>query len=114
MRDNGAYNVLLMIIASFFAAFTIGLNKYASHLSTNKPLDKLLIISEILVHGVSGLLIGLVCTKFVSDAYILSAISGVGGMAGQKLLYVLARNVIRNLSKIDVKEGFESIDKTEG
>lgn len=111
MRDSGLYNVLLMITVSFFAAFAIGLNKYASHLSTDKPLDKLLIISEILIHGISGLLIGLICTKFVSDMYLLSAISGVGGMAGQKLLYILARNVIKNISNIDVDKGLGDDNK---
>lgn len=86
-----------MLAISFFAAFSVGLNKYAIDLYNGKTNTRLLIGSEIFIHGISGLLIGLIFTKFISDIYILCAVSGIGGMIGQKLLYFVARNFISSI-----------------
>lgn len=103
-QNNKFIDILLMIIISFFAAFTIGLNKYAISLEKGKTPSKLLTVSEILVHGISGFLIGLIFTKFISDPYILCAISGIGGMIGQKLLYTVAKNFIISIMKLDSEQ----------
>lgn len=90
-----------MILISFFSAFTVGLNKYATQARRDKvKIDRLIIVSEIMVHGVSGFIIGLVSTKVVTDPYILCAVSGIGGMIGRKLLYVVANNFIGSIMSV--------------
>ena len=111
-QNNKILDIFLMIVVSFFAAFTVGFNKYAIDISSGKSANKLLVMSEILIHGISGLLIGLVFTKFVSDTYILCAISGIGGMIGQKLLHVVAKNFIASIMSIE-SEKMDEIDGNE-
>lgn len=107
MRNDRIINILLMLTISFFAAFTVGLNKYAIKISNDISVNKLVILSEILIHGISGLLIGLMFTKFIDDIYILCAVSGAGGMIGQKLLYAVVKNFMNSIASLDIDKDIE-------
>lgn len=114
MRGDKLFIILLMILISFFSAFTVGLNKYAIQVYRDKiQVSRMIIISEIMVHGLSGLLIGLVSTRFISDVYTLCAVSGIGGMVGRKLLYVVANNLIAsitNIKSVDISNIDNNVD----
>lgn len=108
---NKFIDILLMLTISFFSAFSIGLNKYAVSIDKDDKMSRLLLISEILIHGLSGLFIGLIFTKFISDIYILCAMSGIGGMLGQKLLYNVAKNFMAAVMSLDEKQREELINE---
>lgn len=87
--------ILLMLTTSFFSAFAVGLNKYATiSTSTKEPINKLLLLSEVLVYGLSGFFMGLISLQYTDNIYMVIAISGSGGMIGKKLLFAVIKSII--------------------
>lgn len=102
---NTTITILLMITTSFFSAFAVCLNKYAIISNSSKePISKILILSEVLIYGLSGFFIGLIATQYTDAIYMLIAISGSGGMIGQKLLYAVIKGVLPSLLNMTSKD----------
>lgn len=100
---------LLMLIASFFSAFVIGFNRYANYINSQKPAKnfKLLIISEILLHGLSGFFIGLILSIYTDNEIFIIVASGGGGMGGNKLFMTLFEGVLTGFIKLSGKKDDE-------
>ena len=78
--------------------------------SSKKPVNKLLILSEILICGLSGFFIGLLSTQYTDSTYILVAISGSGGMIGRKLLFIVVKNIFAGFLNISSVKDVDNDD----
>ena len=105
---NTVIKILLILTTSFFSAFAVGLNKYVTiSASTKEPINKLLLLSEVLVYGLSGFFMGLLSLQHTDNIYMVIVISGSGGMIGQKLLFAVIKSIIfgiLNMSETEDKD----------
>lgn len=112
-NDNNIPIIQLLWIAgiSFFGAFAKELNDYAK-----MPKEKhnfLLFISEILLSGVCGTLLGIVTKVISSNPYIIMFCSGIGGILGLQLVKFVIR-VVLVMKNIDLdKVKFDELDESD-
>jgi len=98
------YSFLWIAAVGFFAAFSKEIHDKAQAKETFQEF-----ISEILLHGFSGWLIGIAATRFTDDLAIITVVSGVGGLFGFTILKTLVRLAIvygaslKNV-KVDLKD----------
>lgn len=93
------------ILISFFCAFVKELNDYAK--TPKEKHNFLLFVSEILLSGVCGSLIGILTMYFINNVYIITFCSGIGGILGLQLIklgfkvFLVLKNVDLDKVKID-------------
>lgn len=108
-------NILALIVVtafSFVAAFASGINMKAN----KKGMTMLQLVAEIMVHAISGIILGLIASRFTKDMLSLGAISAASGLIGQKTVYFawsFAKVVIAGAKKVDLKEVNKEADKLE-
>lgn len=90
MEHNKFYTFLLVLLSSFFCASTVGVNKKAKNPNTTT----IVVLADILSHGVSGGIIGLLATRYISDVFTLSAIAGIGGLMGSQVLQTIVKVLV--------------------
>lgn len=110
--DNNANNnipilqILWITLIAFFCSFSKKLNEYAK-----TPKDKqnfMLFVSEILLSGVCGTLLGVLTLNFFKSIYVIAFIAGIGGLLGLQLLkfafkvFLVVKNV--DISKVNVDD----------
>lgn len=95
MNNKGGkiLDFLFIFVSSYFAAFSIGLSKKAQ----NPRMSQLKMISEIMIHGISGAIVGLLATQFVKETFLLCALSAIGGLAGQQLVLKIADIILTSI-----------------
>jgi hypothetical protein len=109
--------IFIIVVASFGAAFAVGLNKKEK----SSQMSFMLFISEVLVHGVSGGIIGLLITRIYDDIFIIAAVSAIGGMVGNQIVYYAVKVfmvMFANVQKVSIDEinkvDLEGEEKQEG
>lgn len=99
MRSEQEQNLIsrIVIIAAFafFASFAAGIEKLAN--DKDHKMTALQVLSVLLMHGVSGTIFGMVASVYIGDTMIVYALSGMGGLMGSKVIYVLYKGLIRSL-----------------
>lgn len=84
-------DALLMLISAFFSGFAVGLKNKAN----KKGRTFLQFASEVLIHGISGSIIGALSTIYVDDIVIICAIAAIGGMFGQQLIRAIGNRILK-------------------
>ena len=99
--------ILYMIASAFFSGFAVGLNKK----SNKRGVTFLQFVSDILIHGVSGSIIGALATLWIKDAVVICAIAAIGGMFGQQLIRIIANRFIKKYlpNKKDIDDNDKDI-----
>jgi len=98
--------MLLMLVSAFFSSFTVGLNNSAN----KKGRTFLQFASEVLVHGVSGSIIGAFSTIWVTDIVIVCAIAAIGGLFGQQIIKVIANRFLKKYIPVTNKDDNDKND----
>ena len=88
---DGQTNVLYILVAAFFSGFAVGLNNK----STKKGVTFLQFVSEVLIHGISGSIVGAFSTLYIAEPLIVCAVAAIGGMFGQQLIKIITNRVIK-------------------
>jgi len=106
--------LLLIVLASFFAAFSAGLTRYTQR-KTPRIIE---IVADVLSHGISGAIIGMLCSYVVKDMILLMAVSAIGGMIGTQLVHFIVKILLasfaasRGVALRDL-DAFDKMDKDE-
>lgn len=100
-------DALLMLISAFFSGFAVGLNNKAN----KKGRTFLQFTSEVLIHGVSGSIVGALSTIYVDDIVIICAIAAIGGMFGQQLIRAIANRFLKKYFPTKADENDKSNDE---
>lgn len=79
---NDKTDIFFILLSAFFSGFVVGLNSKANE----EGVTLLKFYSKILVHGVSGTIVGLFLMSFETNIYLICAMSGLGGLLGQEIL----------------------------
>ena len=80
-----------MLLAAFFTGFTVSLNNSAN----KKGRTFIQFASDVLIHGVSGSIVGALSTLYFDDILIICAIAAIGGMFGQSLIKAIANRFLK-------------------
>ena len=88
---NKSTDILLMLVSAFFSGFSVGLSETAN----KKGRTFLQFASEVLIHGVSGSILGALSTIYVDDIVIVCAIAAIGGMFGQQLIKAITTRFLK-------------------
>lgn len=105
---------LWLVLISFICAFSKRLNDYASH--PDEYHSFLLFISEVLLSGVCGVLIGALTDYLFKNIYLVTFSCGVGGILGTTSLKIaigllpIAKKA-ESVTKIDLEEINKELDK---
>lgn len=91
MNDIDIYQLVILLSVSFMSAFSIALNNYAIDKNKGKQCIPLLYISECLVSGLSGFFLSILVMIFRQNVLICLFASGIGGLIGRKLLFVVLK-----------------------
>lgn len=97
--NNSILQFLWLILISFFCSFAKALNNYAK-LSKRKQ-NFLLFISEVLLSGICGILIGIICMYIFEDVYIIIFCGGLGGLLGVNMVKIMFK-ILLALKDIDI------------
>jgi uncharacterized membrane protein len=97
MKPN---EVLLMLLSSFFVGFTVGINNKA----TKKNQKFIHFASDVLMHGVSGAIMGALSTLYFDDLLIVCAIAAIGGMFGQQLIRAVGNRILKKQFPTDTND----------
>lgn len=110
---NDTFITLMAIIASsFVAAFSSGIQQKAN----KKDMTILQVTAEILVHAVSGVILGLIVSRFMSDIMSLCAIAGIGGLIGQRTVFFaweFIKATVATAKKVDIEKINKAVDELE-
>jgi len=98
---------LWLVLISFICAFSKRLNDYASH--PDEYHSFLLFISEVLLSGVCGVLIGALTKYFNNNIYLITFFTGAGGILGIEYLKIGIK-VFLSLRNIKIPDS-ECIDR---
>lgn len=75
-------NIFFILLSAFFSGFAVGLNSKANE----EGITTLQFFAKILVHGVSGTILGLVFASMFTNIYLICAMAALGGLLGQEVL----------------------------
>lgn len=104
MEDKN--NLTFMIASAFFSGFAVGLNNK----SNKKGKTFLQFVSEVLVHGVSGSIVGALSTIYVDDIIVICALAAIGGMFGQELLKVITNRFLKKFFTVPKEDNSKDED----
>ena len=85
-NNNDFLTMLWIAVCGFFSAFCKEINDRAYNKETTA-----VFIGEIMLHGVSGTLIGIFASNFTDKLSLITCAAGVGGIFGYNLLKVIFR-----------------------
>lgn len=88
---------LWFILISFVCSFAKNFNDYA--LYTRKDKKFVVFISEIILSGICGVLLGALCKYLIDNIYLVSFSCGIGGIFGLKSLQ-LGGKILLNLKNL--------------
>ena len=107
--DNQIIRILLIFFVSFICAFSKEFNSYAKNPYKRNSL--LIFISQVLLSGVCGMLIGLLATTYTDNIYIIIFISGAAGIIGSGSIRIVIRVLLSlrniNISENEINKDFE-------
>lgn len=83
--------ILLMLLSAFFTGFAVGLNNKAS----TRRQRFIRFASDVLMHGISGAILGALSTLYFDDLLIICAIAAIGGMFGQQLIRAIGNRLLK-------------------
>lgn len=89
-NSNDFFTMLWIMICSYFAAFCKEINDKAH----NTEETVFMVISEILLHGLSGTIIGVYVSYQTDSVALITCAAAVGGMFGYNLLRLLLKYVV--------------------
>jgi hypothetical protein len=94
MNNNGFSNIIYTLMISFFGALAKEIND-KSH--TNESFN--IFFGEIILHGFSGWIFGLLATKYLgwTDMASITIAAGIGGLFGFDLLKVVIKIATKTL-----------------
>lgn len=87
--------ILLMLLSAFFTGFAVGLNNKAS----TRRQRFIRFASDVLMHGISGAILGALSTLYFDDLLIICAIAAIGGMFGQQLIRSIGNRALKKYFK---------------
>ena len=106
--NNPIIQVLLLILISFMCSFSKELNDYAKH--PYKENAFLMFVSEVILSGVCGVLIGVLTKYMINNIYLIIFFTGVGGIFGIQSLRIGVK-ILMSLKNINISD--ESIEELE-
>ena len=116
IRQDEYIKILWVTAIAFFTAFVRELNDHVDN--PEETFAKFL--SDILLHGVSGSLFGIMGLAITQNIYWYSTLAGVGGVIGRNVINIVAKIALAylgaiqqvDLSSINVDELLKQKDET--
>lgn len=99
MTNDEYLNYLIVIVLSFISSFTINLNILAK---SKRKISTLLFISEIFLHGISGMIVGIVVGVFFKDQRLQYCAASVGGLMGVRLVIFITQMILALLIRVQL------------
>lgn len=95
-NNETLFKILWVIIVSFFSSFAKELNDKAKD-----PKESfLLFVSETLLNGISGFVIGILLFSITDNLFAITAGCAIGGITGVKLLTYITKFIILYISML--------------
>ena len=101
--EDKLLRIYAIVISSFLAGFSICMN---NEIKKKKP-NFLLALTEVLVHGVSGCIVGMLTSNYTRDIFMICAISAIGGLSGKGLVNIVLKigiSLITNAKNINLDD----------
>jgi hypothetical protein len=95
-HDDSIIKILVVVVISFFSAFTRELNDRAK----NPKESFLMFVSEVLLNGVCGAITGVLAFGLTDNIYIVFALASVGGLMGMSLLVYVTKMLLLHVAAL--------------
>lgn len=100
--ENGFFNIVYTAVVAVCGALAKEINDQAKGEESFK-----VFIAEVVLHGFSGWIVGLIATKYLhlTDLTSITIFAGIGGLFGYDLVKILLNMVLKKVvSEVESKE----------